>query len=252
MNNETFLQIFGEIDDKIIQQANEDFNFWQESQRGIRVHLEYSRKAFWKTVITSAAGVAAVIIGTFVLLFNFGRIGIIDSPESSSDSSVSQSSADSEPDSEIDFYKYTVYAYERNSDTLNSYNVGDRFGDNAVITRAVSGYVRGDSGEVLKTQDIRLSVNLALDSGIDSFTFTGEYVEAVAAGSTIDALDLPSFGIDFVTEPLTVSYPTEIWFENNRNELVISALTVKVDYDKKTVSFETSPKDIRFFTHNGH
>ena len=80
MNKETFLQIFGEIDDIYIQRANKDVNLWLRSQEGVVVHTDGSKRFPWRSVISYVA-CAAVVIGAFVFLLNVGRTDITSSSE---------------------------------------------------------------------------------------------------------------------------------------------------------------------------
>lgn len=74
MDKINFLQLFGEIDDKIVRQANSVLNLYQESQEGVSFRADYSRRSLWKTVIASVAFTAAAMFGVFVLLLNVGKI----------------------------------------------------------------------------------------------------------------------------------------------------------------------------------
>ena len=98
MDNERFLRAFGEIDDKYLEKADALYNDWRESQKGISVRAERSRRSSRKIAIVSAACTAAVMLGVFALLLNIGKIGFIDisSGSVSSDSTPAQSSAVSE------------------------------------------------------------------------------------------------------------------------------------------------------------
>ena len=80
MNKETFLRIFGEIDDTYIQRANEDVNLWQQSQEGVVVRPDSSRRSPLRAVIASVA-CAALVFGVFAFLLNVGRIDVKSSPE---------------------------------------------------------------------------------------------------------------------------------------------------------------------------
>lgn len=91
MDNERFLRAFGEIDDKYLEKADALYNDWRESQKGISVRADRSRKASLKIAIVSAACTAAAMLGIFALLLNIGRIGIIDS-SADSGSTPAQSS----------------------------------------------------------------------------------------------------------------------------------------------------------------
>ena len=101
MDKINFLQIFGEIDDKILRQANDALNLYQKTQEGVSFRAEYSRSSPWKTVIASVVCTAAALFGVFVLLLNIGRIrlsensehnsGIVDSAVSSGQTNISDS-----------------------------------------------------------------------------------------------------------------------------------------------------------------
>ena len=67
MNKEQFLEIFNDIDEEIIQQANEDVNSWLKDRSGIIVRADEKRVFPWKTVIATAACTAAVLSGVFFL-----------------------------------------------------------------------------------------------------------------------------------------------------------------------------------------
>lgn len=83
MDKINFLQLFGEIDDKILRQANDALNLYQRSQEGVSFRADYSRRSRWKTVIASVAGTAAVMFGVFVLLLNIGKLGLRETSEQS-------------------------------------------------------------------------------------------------------------------------------------------------------------------------
>ena len=67
MDDMNLFQIFGEIDAEIVQKANDDLNFWQNSQKGVSVRPAASRRSSRRAVIASVCGIAAVF-GVFVLL----------------------------------------------------------------------------------------------------------------------------------------------------------------------------------------
>lgn len=95
MNNIDFLQIFGEIDNKILRQANDALDLWQGAQEGVGFRAEYSRKSTWRTVIASVVCTAAATLGVFVLLLNIGKIKMNRLPEhnnGSVDSTISSES----------------------------------------------------------------------------------------------------------------------------------------------------------------
>ena len=83
MDNERLMRAFGEIDDEYIQTANELYDIWQESQKGVIVRADSSRRSPWRTIIASVACTAAALFGVFVLMLNVGKIAIIDSSASS-------------------------------------------------------------------------------------------------------------------------------------------------------------------------
>ena len=78
MNKETFLRIFGEIDETYIQRANEDVNLWQRSQEGVVFRPDSPRKFHWRAVIASVVCVA-VVFGVFAFLLNVRRIDVLSS-----------------------------------------------------------------------------------------------------------------------------------------------------------------------------
>ena len=91
MDNERFMRAFGEIDDEYLQTANELYNIWQESQKGVSVRADVSQRFSWRTVIASAACTAAVLFGVFVLLLNIGKIKLSESSEQSESSYMDES-----------------------------------------------------------------------------------------------------------------------------------------------------------------
>lgn len=106
MNKETFLRIFGEIDDTYIQRANEDVNLWQRSQEGEVVRPDDSRRFPWRTVIASVACAAAVVFGAFFLMRNVLKNGFTLKPADSTNSSSVQggaSNSDGITDDELTF-----------------------------------------------------------------------------------------------------------------------------------------------------
>lgn len=67
MNNKQFLKIFNDIDEEIIQQANEDVNSWLKDRSGVVLRSDEKRGFLRKTIITSAACAAAVLSGVFIM-----------------------------------------------------------------------------------------------------------------------------------------------------------------------------------------
>ena len=80
------------IDGKFIEKASEDLAFWQESQKGISVRPEHSRRFSRRTVIVSVACTAAVMFGVFFLSLNIGKIEKTDDPANSGVGSDNSSS----------------------------------------------------------------------------------------------------------------------------------------------------------------
>ena len=115
MNDDIFVKIFGGIDEKYIREANEDMNFWLESQEGEVVRADGSRRFPWRTFIASVACTAAVVVGAVFLTRNVMRNGFVLEPASSTDNPawggessrestpLDESSVSSVPDDEIAF-----------------------------------------------------------------------------------------------------------------------------------------------------
>ena len=93
MDKINFLQLFGEIDDKIVRQANDALNLYQESQESVSFRADYSRRSPLKTVIASVACTAAALFGVFVLLLNIGKIKLSEDPVQSGSNSFNDSTA---------------------------------------------------------------------------------------------------------------------------------------------------------------
>ena len=88
MDDLKFFELFGEIDAELVQQANDDLNFWQESQEGIVVRAGSSRRSPLRIVFASVA-CAAAVFGAVFLLRNVLKNGFMyEPPVNSSDSSV--------------------------------------------------------------------------------------------------------------------------------------------------------------------
>ena len=115
MNDDIFVKIFGGIDEKYIREANEDMNFWLESQEGEVVRADVSRRFPWRTFIASVACTAAVVVGAVFLMRNVLRNSFVLEPASSTDSPawggessrestpLDESSVSRVPDDEITF-----------------------------------------------------------------------------------------------------------------------------------------------------
>ena len=87
MDDLRFFQLFGDIDADIVQQANDDLNAWQESQKGVVVRAGSPRKMPLKIVFASVA-CAAAVFGAVFMLRNYLKNGFMYEPVNSSDSSV--------------------------------------------------------------------------------------------------------------------------------------------------------------------
>lgn len=98
MKSETFLQIFGDIDEKYIEEAADDEgDYFEGADEGVVVHAGDPRKMFWRTFIASVACTAAVAVGAVFLMRNVLNNGFTIVPSSSNSSSVQneESSGDS-------------------------------------------------------------------------------------------------------------------------------------------------------------
>ena len=84
MKSETFLQIFGEIDEKYIEEAaDDDGSYFEDADEGVVVHAGDPRKIFWRTFIASVACTAAVVVGAVFLMRTVLKNGFIFEPASS-------------------------------------------------------------------------------------------------------------------------------------------------------------------------
>ena len=100
MKAETFLQIFGDIDEKYIEQADDDEEYHSEdAYESVVVRAGDPRRSFLSAVIASVACTAAALFGVFVLFLNIGTIRLGENPEQS-DSSYMYESVDFVIDSE--------------------------------------------------------------------------------------------------------------------------------------------------------
>ena len=104
MKGETFLQIFGDIDEKYIEEAaDDDGSYFEVADEGVVVYAGDPRKIFWRTFIASVACTAAVVVGAVFLMRHVLKSGVTFEPAGSVESSVQEgesSSGESEPSSE--------------------------------------------------------------------------------------------------------------------------------------------------------
>lgn len=80
-------ELFGEIDEKIVQQANDDLNFWHEAHEGVVVRAGSPRRSPLRIALASVA-CAVVVFGAVFLLRNVLKNGFMYGPAISDSSSV--------------------------------------------------------------------------------------------------------------------------------------------------------------------
>lgn len=87
MDKNKLLRMFGEIDDKYIEQANAQLAEWEKAQQGMSLSNDYTRKSPWKAIIAAIASAAAVLFGAFIIRGFISGNGITpnDSGKNSSD-----------------------------------------------------------------------------------------------------------------------------------------------------------------------
>ena len=243
MDNKTFLRLFGEIDDKYIQQANEDVNYWLEAQRGISVRLDTPKKSVWRAVVMTAACTAAVMIGAFALLLNLGIVGkieIIEGPASPgveiSNSSDSQSGVLPEFPSDTYLYEDAAYAYDQSApNVLRRYKIRDMFGEHQLLN-AKTTYEVIDGVQIRQKQEITVGGDFLFDLSECYFsTDRNAYLE-ITVGMLMK-IGIPQFSKDFDAD--TVTYcPTD-----GRKTTVdgvmnigFTELSITVDYEAKTIT----------------
>ena len=243
MDNKTFLRLFGEIDDKYIQQANEDVDYWLESQRGISVRTDAPKSSFFRTVIMTAACTAAVMFGVFALLLNLGIVGKIEITESPTSSGVELSNSSGSqsielPDFHSDTYLYeeAAYAYEDSySDVLKRYEVGDMFGEHRLLS-AKTTYKVTDGVQVRQKQEIIVEGHILFDLSKCHFSTDGTAYLGISIG-TLMKLGLPRISKNFDADMLSY-YPPDsrpYIFDETMN-IGFTQLKITVDYEEKTVT----------------
>ena len=96
MKSETFLQIFGDIDEKYIEEAADDEgSYFEDADEGVVVYAGDPRKTFWRTFIASVACTAAVAVGAVFLMRTVLKNGFMLEPASSNSSSVQEGESSS-------------------------------------------------------------------------------------------------------------------------------------------------------------
>ena len=251
MNDDIFVQIFSGLDEEFVGEANEDMNFWLESQKGVVVRADGSRRFPWRTVIASVACTAAALFGVFVLMLNVGKIRVIDSPESSVNSPAQ---SDVTPDLPADavLYDEAAYAYEGDSSLLKRYAVGDKFGENTVIKSAKATYKSVDGKPVLLKQEIVLDGHLEykMDDGEDFFETDENYsvIQFTINTSGTEELGLPRLGDNLAIKTIHCSTSYKgIEVEVPANITMIDPI-ITVDYETESLIIE--PHEIFFVNDN--
>ena len=230
----------GEIDSKYIEKASEDLFFRQELQKGISVPLDYSRKFFWKTVTASVACTAAALFGVFVVLLNVGKIGIMESPESS-DNSHAQSDVPPELPADAVLYDEAAYAYEWDNGELRRYAVGDKFGENTTIASAKATYKSVNGKPVLQKQEIVLDGELQYKMEGEIFISKDENNGVIWFSINIGEvkeLGLPQFGDSLEIKTIYCSIADEL-FVSPSNVTIIDP-TITVDHEAESITIKPS------------
>ena len=138
MNSETFLHIFGDIDEEYIEQAaDEDGNYIGETCEGVAVRVDVPRRSFRRTVIAAVGGIAAVF-GVFVLLLNVVKSGAFIFPDNSYSGSGQSDIIDNPTTPEIE---NPSQIFTKNFDGLvltvttdkTTYNTGDQINLTATL-----------------------------------------------------------------------------------------------------------------------
>lgn len=245
MKNEELFQILGGIDSKFIEKASEDLAFWQESQKGIRVRIDNSRKFAWKTMFASVACTAALMLGIFALLLNLGIVGkieTIEGPASSgvelNNSSDSQSNALPEFPSNTVFFEEAAYAFRYEFDVLQRYEVGDKFGENAKITSAKTTYKNIDGKTVMQKQEIVLQGRFVIETNSRNYETDGATFINIRIGR-MNELGLPFFGSHFDIDPLHCALTDEnINGEGSIAHITFINLIITVDYERESITID--------------
>lgn len=245
MKNEELFHILGGIDSKFIEKASEDLAFWQESQKGIRVRIDNSRKFSWKTVIASVACTAAAMFGIFVLFLNVGKIGIIDSPASS----VSEPDSSSESQSNVMpdvFFEEAAYAFRYEFDMLQRYEIGDKFGENATIISAKTTYKNVDGRTALQKQEIVLDGRFSIEMDSQSYETDGSTFVNIHVGR-MNELGLPFFGSNFDIEPIHCVLNGENTIgEDSIAHIALLDPIITVDYESESITIDPQTVSVYF------
>lgn len=246
MDNKTFLRIFGEIDDKYIQQANEDVNYWEESQIGISVRPDNTRRSAWRAAILSAACTAAVMIGVFALLLNLGIVGKVGEIEIAEDpaspGAVLRSSSEDQTGVFSDIpvvtflYEEAAYAYgDSNSDMLKRYEVGDLFGEHRLLSAKNTYYKLSDGIQIRTKQEITVGGRFLFDLSEVHYSADGLAYLEISVGELMK-LGLPSFSKDFAEDMLSYYPPNSRSSTDDTTNVGFTELNITVDYVVKTVT----------------
>ena len=244
MNDDIFVQIFGGIDEKYIREANEDMNFWLESQEGEVVRADGSRRFPWRTVIASVACTAAALFGVFVLMLNVGKIRITDTTESSVNSPAQSGVTPALPADAV-LYDEAAYAYENGSSFLKRFAVGDKFGENATIASAKATYKSVDGKAVLQKQEIILNGEVYFITGTYETNENDDVIRLDIDVGLIKDLGLPHFGDDFEIQPIEIA----ITDENTHDGLTVcvSFINPKITVDHDTKIITINSQNIDYF-----
>ena len=225
------------IDSKYVEKASEDLAFWLESQRGVSIRPDNTRRSLLRTAIMSAACTAAVIIGVFAFLLNMGIVGktlVTGDPASSGADLSNSSGALHELPSEGYLYEEAAYAYaDENPDVLKRYVVGDMFGGHKLLS-AKTTYKLSDGTQIRQKQEISVEGHFLFDI-VRSKNDDGASFD-IAAGSWTD-LGLPYPLKDF-NEDMLSYYPSGVhsFSSDDTMKIIFYDLNITVDHDEKTIT----------------
>lgn len=176
MNDLKFFELFGDIDEKLVQQANDDLNFWQKAREGVVVRTGNSRRSPLRIVFASVA-CAAVVFGAVILLRNYLKNGSTYIPGYPDSSSV-QGGESSNIESEFTINDEVMWAIGKTVDEVTEKYGSATVGRNNVYTfeNGYGIYVFGDScktiGEI-SAKDFLIGdlSNVTLDNFASKFGF---------------------------------------------------------------------------------
>lgn len=249
MRNINFLKLLGGIDDKYIEQADEDFDP-NDDLYGYYVVEEYHGKFAWKTALTSVACTAVVLCTLFFVSLKNGVIEFINAP-ASSENSNSNISIDDGFIKLKDFegipidLQYedlsgitvdSLFAFEENSNKITRYDAGKMFGDDIELLDAKALFSNdGDGFRISKQEFI---INHATNLMTSGYSFNGKTMEFQIDGSLFDQLGLPcpvKNIDDFKTQLL---YDSEVDLSGNEFHGKINYciyLMITIDYSAKSI-----------------